>query len=69
MRWADALVNGLIGVVIGMIIMIGIYGYRMDKYKLLVEDALSNTNKCNALLTELQDLAHRQQDFIMELTD
>jgi hypothetical protein len=68
MKLVDAIVNGLIGVIIGMIIMSGIYGYRIDRYKLLVEDAVSKTNKCSELLTELQDLAHRQQDFIQELT-
>lgn len=68
MRLVDAIVHGLIGIIIGMIIMSGIYGYGIDRYKLLVEDAVSNTNKCSELLTELQDLAHSQQDFIQELT-
>ncbi len=68
MKLLDALVYIFIGVIIGIIIMVGVYGHRMDKYKSLIEEYSQNSGKCTELLYELQDLAHRQNEFIQELT-
>jgi len=56
------------GLIAGMIIMSGFYVNKIDEYKSLTEEYSYNSNRCTELLNELQNLAHRQQDFIQELT-
>lgn len=68
MKILDAFVQTFFGIIIGMIIIVGIYGNRIDKYKSLVDEYRFNESRCTEILLELQSLAHRQNDFIQELT-